>query len=349
MRLRVELTERPDVAAGRGVAAGVVQIDIEAGRSRRAPEGVADLAREHRRAYRVRAHLTELQRRVGFQIHGGLWTRGTPDAHPDCVPHLASGSPVPGDGSGVAPLANPIDVHSSDASSRLQRGVQAKQGRRRVAPVGMIEAHHDGPCPERRDTAAAAAVTGGHALETAFGVGPIERAHQAVSSVRHLQAAAAEGEDAAILAARPREHLSVELVHVDFIHVRGAPTPGEVASGREAALPLGKQAEVGTGVEIGRHERPREREHVAGLEGGRHRRQRAKVEIRPTLDALAQLTAKPHPHGAVAAEVDVPDRREGIRTVRRCGWRLGMCGSGDGKRADRQHVAHGVGSHIGRR
>src|SRR5258706_6123056 len=53
MRLRVELTERPDVAAGRGVAAGVVQIDVEAGGSRRAPGGGDDPAPGHRTAETV--------------------------------------------------------------------------------------------------------------------------------------------------------------------------------------------------------------------------------------------------------------------------------------------------------
>src|SRR5947209_1827634 len=221
MRLRVELTEGPDLASGRGVATGVVKVDVYARRTPRSPEGVADPAGEHRRANGVVAHLAELNRRLAFQIQGGLSSRGTPEAQAGRVPQLASDGPVPADGTGVALLADPVDLGPHCDSSRLQRAIYAEQRGRRVTPVGLIETHHDRPCPERRDAATPVAVTCGHAVEATFRVGPIERAHEALASVRHLQPAAAEREGAALPATRRRHHLGVQLVHVHFIHVRG--------------------------------------------------------------------------------------------------------------------------------
>src|SRR5205807_1878283 len=72
---------------------------------------------------------------------------------------------------------------------------------------------------------------------------------------------------------------------------------------------------------------------------GRCRQHRAKVETLPALDPLAKLACKLRPHRAVAAEVHVPDRREGIRGIRRRRGSLATCHAGDRKRTDNQHVA----------
>src|SRR5919204_4916401 len=116
MRLRAELTEGPDVPAWRRIAAGVVQIGVDAWRGARAPEGIADLAGKHRRADRVDTHGAELQCRFAFKIERRLASHGSPEARTDRVPPLPSERPVPAGGIRVAMLADPIQLHSrSDA------------------------------------------------------------------------------------------------------------------------------------------------------------------------------------------------------------------------------------------
>src|SRR5258708_4672067 len=108
MRLWVELTESADVATGRCIATGVVEIDVYAWRAFQSLKSVARLTREHGRANRVAAHMAELDRRFTFQVDGGRPMRGTPEAHPEGVPRLTPDGAVQDEGPGVALLAKPI-------------------------------------------------------------------------------------------------------------------------------------------------------------------------------------------------------------------------------------------------
>src|SRR5258708_38458538 len=95
--------------------------------------------------------MAELDRRFTFQIDGGRPMRGTPEAHPDGVPHLTPDGAVPDEGAGVALLAKPVDVRPCRHSRRLEGGVHAKQPRRRIAPGRPQGAYPDGPPPGSDD------------------------------------------------------------------------------------------------------------------------------------------------------------------------------------------------------
>src|SRR2546428_7496174 len=146
--VRVELTERPDVPSPPVVAAGVVELDVDAGRQPRDRQGVAEHGREHRSRDVAAADRPELSRPLHLEVQAG-GADLAPDAPAEGMSALSSdgavevGSPAVG--------VQPVEVQVRGQDVKRARAEYAEQLQVRSGLVEAVLADHHGLDPERGD------------------------------------------------------------------------------------------------------------------------------------------------------------------------------------------------------